>query len=249
MTTTSRRPLAAGLFLLGVFFLLPLGALPLTAATNQPAVSTAAPSVPSTPPASPQAVPVVTTGPTTAAPTTAASPTASPSPAAVASETNPPALAPRDLPEIHAKISLPKEWSLLPGKLLEGDVLLATREKIATENDPWSTGLSMTIDRNGPKDSGQKASVYAKTLAQEAREKAGDEASPLKESQSGPFHDIRFDFPLASEPPLLVTEVLRANDATGTLAVIIWQMPKEESVKLQPLRDAILSGLILNPAQ
>ena len=245
MTTPSRRPLADALFLLGTFLLLPLGALPLTAATNQPAVSTAA-----TPTTSPQAVPVVTTAPTT---TTAASPISSPPattpPAAAVTETNPPTLAPRDLPEIHAKISLPKEWSLLPGKLLEGDVLLATREKIATENDPWSTGLSMTIDRNGPKDSGQKASVYAKALAQEAREKAGDEASPLKESQSGPFHDIRFDFPLASEPPLLVTEVLRANDATGTLAVIIWQMPKEESVKLQPLRDAILSGLILNPAQ
>jgi hypothetical protein len=175
------------------------------------------------------------------------SPAASPSP--VATEINQPALATRDLPEIHAKISLPKEWSLLPGKLLEGDVLLATREKITSENEPWSTGLSMTIDRNGPKDSGQKASDYAMALAREAREKAGEEASPLKESQSGPFHEIRFDFPLASDPPLHVTELLRANDATGTLAVIIWQMPKEESLKLQSLRDSILSGLILDPAQ
>jgi len=175
------------------------------------------------------------------------SPAASPSP--VTTETNQPTLATRDLPEIHAKISLPKEWSLLPGKLLEGDVLLATREKITSENEPWTTGLSMTIDRNGPKDSGQKASEYAMALAREAREKAGEEASPLKESQSGPFHEIRFDFPLASDPPLHVTELLRANDATGTLAVIIWQMPKKESLKLQSLRDSILSGLILDPAQ
>jgi len=222
MITSSRRPIADALFFVGILLLLPLGALPLTAATNKPAAPVASP------------IPL---------------PSASPSPIATATETNQPTLTPRDLPEIHAKISLPKEWCLLPGKLLEGDVLIATREKITSENDPWTTGLSMTIDRNGPKDSGQKASDYAMALAREAREKAGDEASPLKESQSGPFHDIRFDFPLASEPPLIVTEILRANDTTGTLAVIIWQMPKEESSKLQPLRDAILSGLTLNPAQ
>lgn len=242
MIAPSRRPLADALFLVGFYLLctlspfFPFGMQSLTAATNQPTPQSPAP-------APVQAVPVVTTPPHLAAPI------ASPSPAAKASDTNQPTLSPRDLPEIHAKISLPKEWCLIPGKLLEGDVLIATREKITSENDPWTTGLSMTIDRNGPKDSGQKASDYAMALAREAREKAGDEASPLKESQFGPFHDIRFDFPLASEPPLIVTEILRANDTTGTLAVIIWQMPKVESSKLQPLRDAILSGLTLNPAQ
>ena len=154
-----------------------------------------------------------------------------------------------DLPEIHGKISLPKDWVLLPGKLLEGDVLLATREKITNENDPWTTGLSMTIDRNGAKDSGQKASDYALGLAREAREKAGEEATPIKESQAGSFHEIRFEFPLAADQPLQVTEVLRANDATGTLAVSLWQMPKPEAVQLQGLREAILSGLILDPKQ
>jgi hypothetical protein len=126
-------------------------------------------------------------------------------------------------------------------------VLLATREKISSENDPWITGLSMTIDRNGAKDSGQKASDYALGLAREAREKAGDEASPLKESQLGPIHEIRFEFPLAADQPLQVTEVLRANDSTGTLAVILWQMPKSESSQLQALREAVLSGLTMDP--
>ncbi len=163
--------------------------------------------------------------------------------------TNTPTLIIHDLPEIHGKIALPKEWTLLPGKLLEGDVLLATREKISNENDPWATGLSMTIDRNGAKDSKLKASAYALSLANEAREKAGEEASPLKESQVGSFHEIRFDFPVASELPLQVTEVLRANDATGTLAVILWQMPKREISHFQKLRDAILAGLTLDPTQ
>lgn len=166
-----------------------------------------------------------------------------------AAQTKAPSLTVRDLPEIHGKISLPKEWTLLPGKLLEGDVLLATREKITGENDPWSTGLSMTIDRNGSKDSGQKASEYARALAQEAREKAGEEATPIKESQSGPFREFRFEFPVAADQPLVVTEVLRANDKTGTLAVILWQMPKNETADLQGLREAVLSGLILDPAQ
>jgi hypothetical protein len=158
-------------------------------------------------------------------------------------------LVPHPLPEIHGSILLPKDWTLLPGKLLEGDVLLATREKIASENDPWTTGLSMTIDRNGAKDSGQKASEYALGLAREAREKAGDEASPLKESDSGGFHEIRFDFPVAGDPPLIVTEILRANNSTGTLVVILWQSTKEESTKLQGLREQILSGLKLDPNQ
>ena len=127
--------------------------------------------------------------------------------------------------------------------------MLATREKIVSESDPWTTGLSMTIDRNGAKDSGQKASVYAMGLAREAHEKAGDEATPLRESQSGPFHEVRFDFPIPSEPPLIVSEVLRANDSTGTLAVILWQSPKEESAALHDLRESILAGIKLDPTQ
>ena len=152
-----------------------------------------------------------------------------------------------ELPEIHGSISLPKEWTLLPGKLLEGDVLIATKEKISGENDPYTTGLSMTLDRNGAKESGQKATDYAMTLAREAHEKAGDEASPLRESQDGPFHEIRFDFPVAGDQPLQITELLRANEKTGTLAIILWQSPKEDAVELQGLRDAILSGLRLDP--
>jgi hypothetical protein len=128
-------------------------------------------------------------------------------------------------------------------------VLLASREKITSESDPWMTGLSMTIDRNGAKDSGQKASDYALALAQEASEKAGDESSPIVQSQIGPFHRIRFDFPVAGDQPLLVTEVLEANDSTGTLTVILWQSPKEEAGKLHDLREEILSGIKLDPMQ
>jgi hypothetical protein len=163
--------------------------------------------------------------------------------------TNPPVLVVHDLPEIHGKISLPKEWTLLPGKLLEGDMLLATREKISGENDVWNTGLSMTIDRNGAKDSGQKANDYALSLAREAREKAGEEASPIREAQSGSFHEFRFDFSPSSDPPIQITEVLRANDKTGMLAVILWQVPKEESARLQGLREAVLAGLKLDSTQ
>lgn len=159
------------------------------------------------------------------------------------------ALSSRDLPEIHAKILLPKNWTLIPGKLLEGDVLLATREKISTENDPWTTGLSMTVDRNGAQDSGQKASEYALALAHEASEKAGDQATPIRESQAGPFHEIRFDFPVEGDPPLAVTEVLRANDATGTLVVILWQSSLQDAEKLRPLKESILAGLKLDPTQ
>jgi hypothetical protein len=210
------------------------------AATNSPSTTPSQAPIPS----------VTVSAPASADPGTnraaKTNPATNPSPAA---QTNAPSLTVRDLPEIHGKISLPKEWTLLPGKLLEGDVLLATREKITGENDPWSTGLSMTIDRNGSKDSGQKASEYARALAQEAREKAGEDATPIKESQSGPFREFRFEFPVAADQPLVVTEVLRANDKTGTLAVILWQMPKNETADLLGLREAVLSGLILDPAQ
>ena len=212
--------------------------LPMTgwAATNSPSTTP-----PQAPPPS-----VTVSAPTGAAAGTNTAANTTPSPAA---QTNAPSLTVRDLPEIRGKIALPKEWTLIPGKLLEGDVLLATKEKITSENDPWSTGLSMTIDRNGSKDSGQKASEYARALAQEAKEKAGEEATPIKESQSGPFREFRFEFPIAADQPLVVTEVLRANDQTGTLAVILWQMPKNETADLAGLREAVLSGLILDPAQ
>ena len=181
--------------------------------------------------------------------TPSASPAASVSQSPSAASTNLPVLLSHDLPEIHARIALPKDWTLLPGKLLEGGVLIATREKISGENDAWSTGLSMTIDRNGAKDSGQKASVYALGIAREAMSKVGDEASPMKESQSGPFHEIRFDFPVSGDPPLQITEVLRANDATDTLAVILWQMPQAETKSLMGLREAILTGFVLDPTK
>jgi hypothetical protein len=160
-----------------------------------------------------------------------------------------PQLVERKLPEIHGKISLPKDWTLLPGKLLEGDVLLAVREKITGENDPWTTGLSMTIDRNGARDSGMKAGEYALGIAREAHEKAGEEAGPISETRSGVFREIRFEFPVASEPPLQVTELLRANDKTGTVAVILWQSPKSEADSLRGLRDAVFSGIVLNPSE
>lgn len=212
--------------------------LPMTglAATNSPSTTPSQAPLPSVTVSAPASA---NAGTNTAAKT-------NPSPAA---QTNAPSLTVRDLPEIRGKIALPKEWTLIPGKLLEGDVLLATREKITGENDPWSTGLSMTIDRNGSKDSGQKASEYARALAQEAKEKAGEEATPIKESQSGSFREFRFEFPIAADQPLVVTEVLRANDQTGTLAVILWQMPKNETADLTGLREAVLSGLILDPAQ
>jgi hypothetical protein len=105
----------------------------------------------------------------------------------------------------------------------------------------------MTLDRNGAKDSGQKVADYAMSLAREAREKAGEEASPLRESQSGPFHEISFDFPVPGDQPLQITEVLRANEKSSTLAVILWQSPKQEAPTIQPLRDAILSSITLDP--
>ena len=184
-------------------------------------------------------------------PATKIEPTPAPTPspmATPASATAAPLVA-KSLPEIHASMLLPKDWTLLPGKLLEGDVLLATREKISSESDLWTTGLSMSIDRNGAKDSGQKASDYARSLAQEASEKAGEEATPIKESEAGLFHEIRFDFPVAGDQPLLVTEVLKANDKTGTLAVILWQSPKEEAQKLHDLREQVLAGIKLDPTQ
>jgi len=181
-------------------------------------------------------------------PTTAAANTPG-SPSNTAAVTQLTKLVPHAIPEIHATICIPEDWSLLQGNLLDGGVLLATKEKIASEDDIWATGLSMSIDRNGAKDSDQKASVYALTMAREALEKAGEEASPLKESLEGVFHVIRFDFPVQGDQSLLVTEELRANDGTGTVAVILWQMPKDAPHPLEGLRDSILTNLKLDPTQ
>lgn len=151
----------------------------------------------------------------------------------------------KEIPGIRGRISLPADWTYLPGKVLEGDVILAVREKIRDENDPWTTGMSMTLDRNGASDSGMKPSDYALGIATEAHEKAGEEASPITQTTNGLMHEIRFEFPIASDPPLVVTEILRANEKTGAVSIILWQCPREEAISLRPLRDAMLSGLIL----
>lgn len=191
--------------------------------------------------ATPLASPSVATTSSVIPSSTALTNSASPAPDTV--------LQPRELAEIHSTMLLPKDWTLIPGKLLQGDVLIATRDKITNSTDSWNTGLSMTLDRNGAKDSGQKASIYALGLAREAHDKAAEDATPIKESQSGPFHEIRFDFSVAGDQPLLITEVLRANDNTGALAVILWQSPKEEAAKLHDLKEQILAGIKLDPNQ
>ncbi len=206
----------------------------LGAATSSPSPTTT-PQISSSPATRPAAPP-----PSNSPTTLSSSPTATPSKEALTT---------RDIPGIRGKISIPAAWTLLPGKLLEGDVLLAVKEKISDENDPWTTGLSMTIDRNGAKDSGMKAGDYALNIAREAREKAGEEASPISDAVQGDFREIRFEFPVQTEPPLQVTEVLRANDRTGTVAVILWQSPKGEAASLKDLREEVLSRLVLDPAQ
>jgi hypothetical protein len=179
--------------------------------------------------------------------TNAAAPSANATPTNTGSPNPSPDLITHALPEIHGSIALPKDWTLLPGKLLEGDVLLATKEKISGENDLYTTGLSMTVDRNGAKDSGQKVTDYAMGLAREAREKAGEDSTPLRESESAHYHEISFDFSVPGDQPLQITEVLRADEKSGTLAVILWQSSKSDSTTLRPLRDAILSSISLNP--
>jgi hypothetical protein len=177
--------------------------------------------------------------------------TPSPSPAdSTASSTpqtpgNPssPGLVAHELPDIQGTISIPKDWTLITGKLLEGDVLVASREKIATAEDPWTTGLTMTVDRNGAKDSGQPAGEYALGMATEAREKAGDEAGEIKETRNGKVREFRFEYPVALDTPILVTEVLRADEESGILTVILWQSPKEEATSLKDLRDSILTSI------
>jgi len=191
-----------------------------------------------TPATSPTANPI-------SSPAMTPSPSASPSPDKATTKS---ALIPHDIPGIKGKIAIPGDWTYLPGKLLEGDVLLAVREKISDENDQWSTGLTMTLDKNGAADSGMKAGDYAMGIACEAREKAGEESSPITESTNGVFRDIRFEFPIQGDTPLVVTELLRANEKTGTVAVILWQSPKAEGQTLRPLRDLVLTGITLDPA-
>lgn len=164
-----------------------------------------------------------------------------PSPMAASGATS--AIVPHDLPDIQGSISIPKDWTLITGKLLEGDVLVACREKISGPDDPWTTGLTMTIDRNGAKDSGQPAGEYALGMAKEAREKAGDEAGEIRETRNGKIREFRFDYPVALDTPIHVTEVLRADEESGMLTVILWQTPKEEASSLKDLREAILSSI------
>lgn len=154
-----------------------------------------------------------------------------------------PGLVAHELPDIQGSISIPKDWTIISGKLLEGDVLVACREKIAGPEDPWTTGLTMTIDRNGAKDSGQPAGEYALGMAKEAREKAGDDAGEINETKNGKIREFRFEYPVALDAPILVTEVLRADEESGMLTVILWQSPKEDAASLRELREAVLSSI------
>lgn len=214
-----------------VFALLPGFALPTVAASGTPPPETALSGL---------AAPSPSPGTNSPSPSPAVLPRSTES---VPTDPGMPPLAAREIPEIHGSISLPKDWSLVMGKLLEGGVLIASREKIASENDSWTTGLTLTVDSNGAGESGQPVGDYALGLAREAREKIGDDATEISETRHDKVREFRFEYPLPGDVPLRVTEVLRADEANGVMTVILWQAPSGETDRIKPLREAILSSI------
>jgi uncharacterized iron-regulated protein len=94
---------------------------------------------------------------------------------------------------------------------------------------------------------GQKPSEYANTLIDQIRERSEKDIT-VHASQFAPYKLYRVEYSLLNENETLkVVNLLEANDATGTLYMVVWQAPESKEKVFSGTREKILSSIQLDP--
>lgn len=149
-----------------------------------------------------------------------------------------------ELKAIKGSIQLPSGWFLRE----EGEdgltVYQITREKVESENDPFTAGLIISVTTKVPDRNSMKPSEYAAELLSSTQDEGGGE---LKKTTEGDFIVYRAEYKIeADSGNVEVINLAKANDKTGTLYFLTWQAPQAEEAKMGPLREEIFKSLKLD---
>lgn len=146
-------------------------------------------------------------------------------------------LAARKLDSIGAAISLPAGWKLTE-EVDDGVVVV--------RNEGDSPAFSITMTPDIPGRAGMKPSEYAAELLAFAT----DEGGQITKLHDSAFLKLRVTYSFDSDGDRVsVTDMVAANDKTGTLYFLAWQVAESKARQYEPLRDAILASLQLDPAK
>ncbi|GAB4178835.1 MAG: hypothetical protein Fur0032_19450 [Terrimicrobiaceae bacterium] len=144
-------------------------------------------------------------------------------------------LAKRELATMGAAISLPSAWVLIE-EFEDGVVVL--------RNEGDSPAFSITMTPDIPARTGMKPSEYGAELLAFAAE----EGAQISRVQDGSFQKFRVTYSFDTDgDKTCVTDMVVANNSTGTLYFIAWQVPELKARQYEPLRDAILASLQFDP--
>ncbi len=150
------------------------------------------------------------------------------------------------LPAIKATLQLPEGWHLKEETEDGVAVYQITREKLESSNDSFTDELILSATPKVPERAGMKPSEYASELLASALEEGGKE---LQKSEEGAIKSFRTEYTIESEQgKMLVINIAKANDTTGTLYFLTWQSLASEPAALADQREKILSSLKLDPA-
>lgn len=157
-----------------------------------------------------------------------------------------PALTETPLPAIKGSLQLPQGWFVKEDASEGTFVYQITREKVESENDPFTAGLILSVTTKVPDRASMKPSEYAAELLSSTQEDGGGE---LKKSTDGPWQIFRTDYQIdADAGGIHMANYAKANDQTGTIYFVTWQSPANEEEKLAPVREAVLSSFKFDPA-
>lgn len=157
-----------------------------------------------------------------------------------------PALKDTPLTAIKGSLGLPEGWFIKEDANDGTFVYQITREKVESENDPFTAGLILSVTTKVPDRASLKPSEYATELLSSTQE---DGTGELKKTTDGAWQIFRTDYQIdADAGGIHMANYAKANDATGTIYFVTWQSPVSEEDKLAPIREAVLSSLKFDPS-
>lgn len=152
----------------------------------------------------------------------------------------------REWPESHITLMVPHDWKTLVEKTDDDSVFHISPEPL-DNSAGYQVGLAINILRSVPSVMGQKPSEYVQSLIQQIQERSEQEPV-IRTTQSSTFKISRVEYSLPSDSENLnVINIMEANDATGTLYMIVWQAPESRAKSLADTREKIFTSIELDP--
>ena len=155
-----------------------------------------------------------------------------------------PALVDHTFEDIAVKARIPEGWHVSRDEE-EGVVVYQVSRERPGASGEYHVGFTLSMTHDVPGRAGLQPGRYAEDLLSFAVEDGGGEIA--KETR-GPWTIFRAEYSIEGiSGELRILDHVVANDQTGTLYFLAWQMPGNETETLGEIRDAVINSLVFDP--